>query len=792
MNINIVEKENNVLISNKFVSFSFSLEDGRYSGIELRSGKTVLSDNEYTLDGTTIGRQWHKTATKISYEQRDIKDEFGDGKVLQITYSPQSKYQPTRILLLTIYENHPFVALGFGIHNSFDYNVRICRVDIGTGKFMHEENLVNPQTLRGGSGAEPNYVENKCNINALNSILFTGKIDSTRYTVVAGGLRYKEFMRELEISDKNSSKMLTMLITDPHGKTILPGETYISKDSVYLDIYTKDPFEALEKYGMALRTANQANPNTYDFPTLCGWMVSTKDLGEGKPINNSIGLIEQADIANASGITKYTPVAFRLEPDYYCYKQNGDTQQGWWDNKHWAKYGSLQPPYETFEKFCTALKERNGIPFTYFQASMPSNDFALAHPEWMLNNDISRLHSEHMHAHPFVRYDYTEPGFQQHVINVWRKLRDAGLKGVKFDYPETAWSRNGGFEDISATTVSAYRKLFELCREGLGKDAYIHERILGGEIHENVPRTDVNAGIVDLQRVWNDSSHFEPEMASRIGLRWYKSRTVFIYYPDGKSLIDPKTRKPLSTNQRRTFLSVIAMLSGRLELGTSFGSMTKDMLHDISRVFPTIPGTKSPRPVDMFMGKKHPELYLYEVESDWRQLLLFNSSDNKKVFSIKFAGDSCETGALQLNPKKEYYVYSFWDDSFVGKFSGATDFNYQLDAREAAVISIREVHNYPQIISTNRHIMQGMLEIHDLRWDIRQCVLTGRADVVSGDTLKITVAHNGYIVDMSETDSGRNEIKEISDELIDIILDSNQTTQVKWKITFKQNKKENK
>lgn len=125
--------------------------------------------------------------------------------------------------------------------------------------------------------------------------------------------------------------------------------------------------------------------------------------------------------------------------------------------------------------------------------------------------------------------ELTDPGFQAHTLAMWTRLGKQGLEGIKFDYPESAWCKDGGFEDKSYTTTNAYRKVFELCRAGLGSKSYIHERNLG---EYGTPRLDVTAGIADLQRVWGDSSHFEPEMASRMGLRWYKNRSVFGYYPD--------------------------------------------------------------------------------------------------------------------------------------------------------------------------------------------------------------------------------------------------------------------
>ena len=237
----------------------------------------------------------------------------------------------------------------------------------------------------------------------------------------------------------------------------------------------------------------------------------------------------------------YSPLAVRLEPDTYCYNNFGDTQQGWWDDEHWKMYGpgggmkpdpekaSLQKPYDSFRTFCKAVKELGGIPFTYFQSSMPSNDFAKAHPEWMLNNDISELHMGHAHHRPWVRYDYSDPGFREHCLKTWTRLRKDGLQGIKFDYPESAWNPDGGFEDDSFTTTSAYAEMYRLCRKGLGKNAYIHERNLGGITHEYAPRLDVTAGVVDLQRVWGDASHFEPEMASRMDCAGTKAvRFLFI------------------------------------------------------------------------------------------------------------------------------------------------------------------------------------------------------------------------------------------------------------------------
>jgi hypothetical protein len=623
-----------ISLKNRYYEVYADKEVGSWSVKNRITGCWCFQDALFCVDKNPE-QKCREASTSISFVKSRHTSTLGKGTVLSIKFVPHEGYEPIRILHVRLYNRRPCVEIGWSVENQFPYPVRVSKVDVVcAGALFVEQAMRKPHILRSGSGAEPNLVEKGWQIDANNGAMLTYLDGPVRKTLVAGGLHYNEFARSVAIRDgvlgpqgravrRIGYRNISISCYDPQGKIIAPHTTYDARDSVYLDFVTEDPFEAYELYGSALQVANDAAPNAYDFPTLCGWMVSTGHLGENKPINNSVGLVEQTKLARDRGLMKYTPLAVRLEPDTYCYHNFGDTQQGWWDDAHWRAYGpghghrpgekpgSLQKPYDTFQKFCKAVKSLGGIPFTYFQSSMPSNDFALAHPSWMLNKDITRLHYTHPHQVPYIRYDYTHPQFRAHCLRVWKRLRKAGLCGVKFDYPETAWARAGGFADTRFTTTAAYREMYRLCREGLGKDAYIHERNLGGPAHENAPRLDVTAGIVDLQRVWGDASHFEPEMASRIGLRWYKSRKVFLYYPDGKSFF--MNGKPIAAYKRRAFLTIMGFLSGRLEIGTSIGSMTDEMFYDVTRLFPILQGTQSPRPVDMFLTDRHPAVYVYAV-----------------------------------------------------------------------------------------------------------------------------------------------------------------------------------
>lgn len=709
------------VLSNGLVTVEFDLATGTYSVNDLATGETVLAD-------AGVCNTWEDDF-KLSVEsQSDVSDTFGKGKQirLRVTDPWYGSWDPAPAPLFsyTVYEGSSAVVMGFGLATPEYCSIKLREAfPLARGKLFPGKTFSNPLTLNGSAGSETAEVKPGLARRSPNSLMITGLVEGKRRTVVWGGLGYADFGKYAAIRDG----ILELKAEDPVGRLVPTKEIYFPKDTFYLDVATTDPFVALEKYGRAMRLANNAKPNVYDFPVLCGWGVGAlSGLGN---INNSAKLVGELDLANRCGLTRYTKVGIRLEPDKY----HGDSEQGWWDDAHWAKFGHLVAPYDTMAKWCAAISSRNGIPYTYFQVGMPSDDYARAFPGHMLFNDISQIERKHSHHQPQVSFDYTDPGFQKHMRVVWSRLRKDGMRGIKFDYPETGWRPEGGFDDRYATAASAYRKAFELAREGLGPDAFLDERNMG---ESNRPRLDVAAGIVDTQRNWGDSNAFVPGMVSVGGLRWYKNRTVFNYYPDSKCVhgCTPEIRKSM--------LTMVYLTSGRIDLATSFSLFTPEITHDFSRIYPAYHEPFTARPLDAFTGIKDPQVYDLELSQDWHQIALFNSGKKPAAISTAISGDRT-TNAVGLDPKSEYYAYEFWTDTFLGKLPSTGRVEQTLDPRHCAMISLRKVQPNPQILSTNRHVLQGWVELSDTKWNSAARHLTGTAKVIGGEAFKMVVAGNG-------------------------------------------------
>ena len=592
------------------VSVAFDLEQARFSIADSQSGEVLLA-------GAAFGLPSGRPPAGVSVlNVEDVKDALGAGKrmILKVLDWNQFRYTdyqqgitrpPSRLFSYTLHRNSPVLVLGFGLLTPNYISMRLTKSQpLAEGRLFGGSPIENLMVLNGGASAEPTLVASTPSCICVNSLMLTGTISGERRTAVWGGLRYNEFAA-VNLLDYPS---IGCYAEDPIGRLVDEDETYLAEDTFYLDVHTRDPFDALERYGLAMRAANNAKPNVYDFPVTCGWSVSA--MSKLPEINNSVKLVGELDHANRCGLTRYTKVSLRLEPDKYHF----DTVQGWWDDARMRKFHFLKPPYDTIAKWNEAMRARNGIPYIYMQLGMPSDDFVRQFPQYMLFNDGSEVDKvmpswqkrkrrggrKHPHQQPYVTFDYTDREFSEHFVKVWTKLREDGIRGVKVDYPATAWRPEGGFDDRYATCNAAYRRAFQLLRKALGEDGLIDERNLGESAR---PCLDVTAGIVDTQRTWTDSNKFTPRMVSRSGLRWYKNRTVFNYYSDTKTVHNG----PMDLVE--SMLTMNFLTSGRLDLSSSYSLFTPEITHAVSRTYPHYREARTARPLDAFTGVRDPRVY---------------------------------------------------------------------------------------------------------------------------------------------------------------------------------------
>ena len=228
-------------------------------------------------------------------------------------------------------------------------------------------------------------------------------------------------------------------------------------------------------------------------------------------------------------------------------------------------------------------------------------------------------------------------------------------------------------------------------------------------------------------------------------------------------------------------------------MARGFYQLSPEQLYIMSRTFPYPELPKSSRPVDAFTnGFTVPRIFDYEVNPDWHQLTLYNpnldSTDNDANIMTLELGASLNEGGLGIDPEKEYFLYDFWNDKFIGRYYGSDLLIQELRLGETRMISIHAVEKNPQFISTNRHIMQGLVDMVGLPvWNENKKVLTGKSKVIGGEEYKVVIALNGYKSVKCSAQNARATIKMIDGEndLAVLSVQTDQNSDVEWNISFR-------
>jgi len=186
------------------------------------------------------------------------------------------------------------------------------------------------------------------------------------------------------------------------------------------------------------------------------------------------------------------------------------------------------------------------------------------------------------------------------------------------------------------------------------------------------------------------------------------------------------------------------------------------------------------RPVDLF-DHDLPSVWLltddrHPVRRD--VIGLFNWTDNEKQFTDSLA-------KIGLNAKADYVAFDYWKNALMPTIKGKLQ--VAVPGQSCCVLAVRPVANHPQLISTSRHITQGIVDVLDEKWDDTTKTLSGRSKIVAGDPyeLRVVLPDKNWNADtVSASGSATSTLKQDS-TLVRATIQSTESGEVNWSVKFK-------
>ena len=142
---------------------------------------------------------------------------------------------------------------------------------------------------------------------------------------------------------------------------------------------------------------------------------------------------------------------------------------------------------------------------------------------------------------------------------------------------------------------------------------------------------------------------------------------------------------------------------------------------------------------------------------------------------------------MGLDAEKDYWVYDFWHDRLTGKIHGADRLEQRLAASEARMLAVHRVESVPQFLSTNRHIMQGYVDlVKRPAWDAHSGTLEGSSRVAAGEPYKVVLAGNGFRAVSASAVGAKATIEPVpgGDGLVRLSLDAVDGGVIAWSVHF--------
>jgi lysophospholipase L1-like esterase len=730
--------------------FSLTVESakGPFSVKSKSSGKTLLTDGRFAEPGESL-----RAGLNVNNKA------LGDGQGIEIV-------GPGQRTLVAVFPDSPFILFRTTLHNGkseADVLNRVPGVSAAVDLGRSSAEIV---TLGTGGLLAP--AKNP------GSYAFLAVADrQTRGGVVAGWLT-QERGSGIVFSPVQDGKVRVQSQLD-HGRLRIPAGQDVVTES-FLIGYFDDARLGLEAYADAI-ARQYAIKLPPQHPGYCTWYMEKHG-----------GACDEKRLAELSAYA-----AKNLKPFGFDFIQIDD---GWQEGiatngpkKNFTTHAPKGPYPGGMKATADGIRGLGLTPGIWFMpfAGNHKDPFFKDHQDWFAKGRDGKPYETEWGG---TCLDMTQPGAREHLRSVVRRIaHDWGYRVFKMDGLWTGSATkqiyvNDGYKDdaigeagpakADVTNVEAFRQGLKLVREAAGPDIFL----LGCCVSQNMRSFGGSFGLLDAMRVGPDTGagHIGAPHASRL---WFLNGRVWWNDPDCVSV---RTGTPLEQARLNASFTTIA---GDLFYNSDWmPDLPPERLDILRRCIPShnLPS----RPVDVLEHEPARVWHLADTRASRRDIVALYNWDNRPATIAETAE------RIGLPPAKEYVGFDFWANQFLPPFGGTL--RAELPAGGSCrILAIQPRRDRPQLVSTSRHITQGIVDVTGETWDAAGTTLSATSKVVANDPYELRIvvptgekSWRGAAATLSAADQAAGVTASLKQEgaRLRVVIHSPASRDVKWQVRF--------
>jgi hypothetical protein len=699
-------------IQNSTLSVSYDVSAREFSVLEKATGKTVLGAGQL-LDAPI--------SDAAVFEIRDSI--FGKGRQIRVIYNDAS------ISGLELYPQLPFLLIRTSLHNTGTNQME--RTEIAPVQF--DINLERPIEQLRTLGTAGLTTPDK---NPGSYLFLTLADPATRRGIVAGWLTEDRGSGVL-FSEVGGRKVHYRCRID-YGRLRIDPRSSAPLETLAVGIFN-DARVGEESFADAL--ARQYRIKLH--PQINGYCTWYSNPHGGASDQNSILQLAEVSVRE-------------LKPFGFSFIQIDDKwQDGQERNGPARRFYRAKPkgPYphgiKPVADRLRALGLTAGLWFLPFASDWKDPEFK-DHQNWFVKRrDGTAFETDWGNT----SLDLTHPEVRDYLTGLVKSIHSWGINYFKMDglwtgtateqiyvndgYRDDHIGENAPFHDPKVTNVEALRGGLKLLRQAAGPEVFFS----GCNLSQNMRSLAGCIGLVDSMRIGPDNGQNWRDYREEIAKNGSGSiitgpvRGTRLYFMHGRLWWnDPDpcyVRLSIPLNQAQLITSWVA-LSSQFNLNSDWiPGLSPERLDLLKRTMPAHGAVA--RPVDYF-DTSMPGIWLV---TDTRQLVrrdvlgLFNWESSDQTFD-------CDGRKAGLDSAKTYYAYDFWGNAALGSFKG--QFEFKVPAQSCRVIALRPVEDHPVLVSTSRHVTQGIVDVTAEKWSASSHSLSGTSQVIADGSYQLRVA----------------------------------------------------